>query len=98
MYKPKGYVPVIDGQHIREGHLQYLERLYTDLAATDVLPEMPKTDHTNSNEAISCELGIRYPVLQSILSGPDTNHQTLQVIKKIYISYVISYVTSMRIS
>ena len=85
-------------QHIREGHLQYLERLYTDLADTDILPEMRNKEQSNRNEAISCELGIRYPVLQSILSGPAGNHQTLQVLQSNYKSYMMSYVTSMSIS
>ena len=37
-------------------------------------------DHVmaDKDDGISCELGIRYPMLQAIMSG-DKNHQTLQV-------------------
>ena len=31
----------------------------------------------DKDDGISCELGIRYPMLQAILSG-DKNHQTIQ--------------------
>ena len=39
---------------------------------TDLRPLMADKD-----DGISCELGIRYPMLQSILSG-DKNRQTIQ--------------------
>jgi hypothetical protein len=68
--------------HVREGHLQYLQKLQADLAGDDDSEAVPPT---NSNEewlaihdSISCELGIRYPVLQAILSGRK-NHQSLMV-------------------
>ena len=64
--------------HIREGHMQYLDRLYTDVADTQLPPDMPHKDWMKRNEAISCELGIRYPVLTAIVTGRQRNHQTLQ--------------------
>ena len=91
--------------HVREGHLQYLQKLQADLACEDDSEAVP---HANSpedwlarNDSISCELGIRYPVLQAILSGRK-NHQSLMV--RAYetgcnseieiISYTISYTMS----
>ena len=65
--------------HIREGHMQYLDRLYTDMADSDLLTDMPHKDWMKRNEAIPCELGIRYPVLTAIVTGRRRNHQTLQV-------------------
>jgi len=66
--------------HVREGHVQYLRTLQADLEDaeeegdddTDLRPLMADKD-----DGISCELGIRYPMLQSILSG-DKNRQTIQ--------------------
>jgi hypothetical protein len=66
--------------HVREGHIQYLRNLQADLEDaegdeeddTDLRPFMADKD-----DAISCELGIRYPTLQAILSG-DKNRQTIQ--------------------
>ena len=81
-------------QHIREGYLQYLDRLYSDLADTELLQVMTKSEQSNCNEAISCELGIRYPVLQSILSGPAMNHQTLQVFRCLVMMFRYSDVLS----
>ena len=66
--------------HVREGHLQYLDCLYSDLADENEheKPEQLKCESwLAKNDAISCELGIRYPVLQSILSG--RNHQSTKV-------------------
>ena len=65
--------------HIREGHMQYLDRLYTDLEAHALPQDMPHMDWMKRNEAISCELGIQYTVLTSIMTGHHMNHQTLQV-------------------
>jgi hypothetical protein len=67
--------------HVREGHLQYLQQLQADLAGEDGFEEDPKSsaeDWLARNDSISCELGIRYPVLQAILSGRK-NHQSLMV-------------------
>ena len=66
--------------HVREGHIQYLRNLQADLEDaegdeeddTDLRPLMADKD-----DGISCELGIRYPMLQAILSS-DKNHQTIQ--------------------
>jgi hypothetical protein len=40
------------------------------------------------DDGISCELGIRYPTLQAILSG-DKNHQTILVSIIGYITYYV---------
>ena len=83
--------------------------MQADLACEDDSEAVP---HANSpedwlarNDSISCELGIRYPVLQAILSGRK-NHQSLMV--RAYetgcnseielISYTISYTMSYTIS
>ena len=66
--------------HVQEGHLQYLERLYCDLAdegAMDVSAAVQADRFQARNDTVSRELGISYPVLQSIMSG--RNHQTIQV-------------------
>ena len=67
--------------HVRAGHLQYLRNLQADLEDADAEGD----DDIDINpligdrdDGISCELGVRYPMLQSIMSG-DKNHQTLQV-------------------
>ena len=67
--------------HVRAGHIQYLRNLQTDLE--DAEGEGDDDIDINSlmadrDDGISCELGIRYPMLQAIMSG-DKNHQTLQV-------------------
>ena len=67
--------------HVREGHLQYLHQLHADLAGDEdmeVVVKSPAEDWLARNDSISCELGIRYPVLQAILSGRK-NHQSLMV-------------------
>ena len=67
--------------HVRDGHIQYLRNLQVDLedAAGE---EDDDTDLrlliADKDDGISCELGIRYPTLQAIMSG-DKNHQTIQV-------------------
>ena len=66
---------------MRDGHIQYLRNLQVDLQDadgdeeddTDLRPSIADKD-----DGISCELGIRYPTLQAIMSG-DKNHQTIQV-------------------
>jgi hypothetical protein len=66
--------------HVREGHIQYLRNLQTDLEDAEGEGD-DDTDLKNSladvDDGISCELGIRYPMLQAILSG-DKNRQTIQ--------------------
>jgi hypothetical protein len=88
--------------HAREGHLQYLKALEADLA--DAAPEdgdgaeesVSAATVDNECEAVSCELGIRYPTLQSISAGK-LNKQSIQVniiydiICLFMISLVISY-------
>ena len=67
--------------HVREGHLQYVKKLHADLADEDseeVLPIQSTEEWLARNNLISCKLGIRYPVLQAILSGRK-NHQRLMV-------------------
>ena len=68
--------------YVCEGHIQYLSTLHADLEDaeeegdddTDLRPLMADNPE---DDGISCELGIRYPMLQSILSG-DKNRQTIQ--------------------
>jgi hypothetical protein len=72
--------------------LQYLHQLQADLAGEEEIePEVVKAslseDLLARNDAISCELGIRYPVLQAILSGRK-NHQSLMV-RIYYISCIV---------
>ena len=81
----------IPRHHVREGHLQYLHQLQADLAGEEEIePEVVKAslseDWLARNDAISCELGIRYPVLQAILSGRK-NHQSLMVRITLYLAY-----------
>ena len=68
--------------HARAGHLQYLRTLDTDAAAADgdygaedgpgnIIESKMKED------ALPCELGIRYPTLQAILSGKRNIQTTL---------------------
>ena len=68
--------------HVRDGHIQYLHNLQVDLQDAD-RDEEDDTDLRPSiadkDDVISCELGIRYPTLQAIMSG-DKNHQTIQVV------------------
>jgi len=68
--------------HVREGHIQYLRNLQADLEDADGAENDDDTDlrdlMADKDDGISCELGIRYPILQAILSG-DKNHQTIQV-------------------
>ena len=71
--------------HVRDGHIQYLRNLQADLEDADGDETDDDTDPrvvwdmmADKDDGISCELGIRYPILQAILSG-DKNHQTIQV-------------------
>ncbi len=56
--------------HVREGHLQYLQKLQADLTCEDESEAVPPTSGTEEwlarNDSISCELGIQYPVVQTI--------------------------------
>jgi hypothetical protein len=71
--------------HSREGHLQYLWSLEADLA--DAAQEegdgaeesVTASSIDREGEAGACELGIRYPTLQSIYAGKQ-NKQSIQVI------------------
>ena len=74
--------------HAREGHLQYLRSLEADLADAaqddacgDVAEESESVAASTIDkecEAGACELGIRYPTLQSIYAGK-LNKQSIQV-------------------
>ncbi len=66
--------------HVHEVHLQYLLKLRADLCGEEDEPgpgDDPerihnKDDHSKlaqRNDSISCDLGLRYPLLQSIFSG-----------------------------
>jgi hypothetical protein len=88
--------------HMREGHLQYLRQLESDLLERDDdgsgAQGNPALIASRKNEAISCELGIRYPTLQAIMSGKK-NIQTTKVNSLIVCKYVrTSYVKSCHIS
>ena len=78
--------------HSREGHLQYLRSLEADLADAaqdegEVAEEsVAASTIDKEGEAGSCELGIRYPTLQSIYAGK-LNKQSIQV----HIIYDIIY-------
>ena len=67
--------------HVRAGHIQYLRNLQADLEDADGEGDDGiELDHNmaDRDDGISCELGIRYPMLQAIMSG-DKNHQTIKV-------------------
>ena len=84
--------------HVREGHLQYLRELRADIYAEDnadldeafnISEDVP-TESAKS-DSVPFELGLRYPLLQSIMAGRRT-HQTLQYIDIVYdIVYNIVY-------
>ena len=66
--------------HVREGHLQFFQLWYSDLGdedAIDVSAEVKAHTYQARNDAVSCELSISYPVLQSISSA--RNCQTIEV-------------------
>ena len=77
--------------HARAAHLQYLRNLEVDLADAEAEDDGPASAsvvarlEAEKNDAISCELGIRYPTLQSIMGA--RNHLSIQVQHDIY--YVI---------
>ena len=64
------------------GHIQYLHNLQVDLEDAEGTKDDDGTDLkdliADKDDGISCELGIRYPMLQAIQSGKQ-NHQTIQV-------------------
>jgi hypothetical protein len=74
----------VHNAHSREGHLQYLLSLEADLA--DAAQEegdgaeesVPASAVEKECDAVACELGIRYPTLQSIYAGI-LNKQSIQV-------------------
>jgi hypothetical protein len=62
--------------HVREGHLQYSNQLRADLYAedNDEIDETfdsqdRKAAESARNDCLPCELGLRYPLLQSIMAG-----------------------------
>jgi hypothetical protein len=82
--------------YVREGHLQFLNQLLADLYA-ESHDEIDKAFNSHdrieaesaANDSLPCELGVLYPLLQSIMAGR-RNHQTLQV-KTYRIRYCIRY-------
>ena len=76
--------------HMREGHLQYLKQLESDLieCGDDDSVDRPASSANHKNEAISCELVIRYPTLQAIMSGKK-NIQTTKVNSLNIIIYIL---------
>jgi hypothetical protein len=88
--------------HSREGHLQYLRSLEADLADAAQEEEGDGAEESvaapavdKEGEAGACELGIRYPTLQSIYAGK-LNKQSIQVyiIYDIMFCIMISYLIS----
>jgi hypothetical protein len=88
--------------HSREGHLQYLRSLEADLADAAQEEEGDGAEESvaapavdKEVEAVACELGIRYPTLQSIYAGK-LNKQSIQVyiIHDIMFCIMISYLIS----
>ena len=74
------------------GICNIFHQLHRDLAGDeDIEPEVVDASRAEAwlarNDSISCELGIRYPVLQAILSGRK-NHQSLMV-SIYYISCIV---------
>jgi hypothetical protein len=71
--------------HVRAAHLQFLQALESDLADDDDNDRLSMSAELESakNDGISCELGIRYPTLQSIMSG---NKNILSI--KVIICYI----------
>ena len=73
---------------VREGNLQYLQKVRADLAGVDddhsepvpAVMEQVESERKKSakNDSISCDLGLRYSLLLSIFAG-HKNHQTLHV-------------------
>ena len=86
--------------HVRAGHLQYLHSLDTDAEANDGDfggEEGPGNDVASKmrQDALPCELGIRYPNLQAILSGQRNIQTTLVLYSMLYrICYHIIYRSS----
>lgn len=75
--------------HVRAGHLQYLQSLDTDAAANDgdFGGEAGGTSDVASKlrqDTLPCELGIRYPNLQAILSGKRNIQTTLVLYHMLY--------------
>ena len=67
--------------HVRDGHIQYLRNLQVDLQDADGDEEGERDLRTliaHKDDGISCELGIRYPTLQAIMTG-DKSLQTIKV-------------------
>ena len=64
--------------HIRAGHLQYLRSLDVGAADDGGEDEQMSFVETGKNASdLPCELGIRYPTLQAILSGKRNIQTTL---------------------
>ena len=87
--------------HSREGHLQYLRSLEADLAdaaqveGDDAEEAVVASTIDMECEAGACELGIRYPTLQSIYSGK-LNKQSIQV--NIIFDIIVLFLISLMIS
>ena len=80
--------------HVRAAHLQYLRNLEVDMAdaGDDDDPGLSLITQleADKNDGISCELGIRYPTLQSIMAGR-RNHLSIQVNYIYILLYIIIY-------
>ena len=98
----KRYIFTVLRAHSREGHLQYLQSLEADLADSaqvdgeDAAEESVAASSVDKDvDACSCELGIRYPTLQAILTGK-LNKQSIQanIMYSIIVLFMISLVIS----
>ena len=81
--------------HVRAAHLQYLRNLEVDMAdaGDDDDPGLSLITEleADKNDGISCELGIRYPTLQSIMAGR-RNHLSIQVHNIYILLHIITYI------
>ena len=81
--------------HVRAAHLQYLRNLEVDMAdaGDDDDPGLSLITEleADKNDGISCELGIRYPTLQSIMAGRRT-HLSIQVHNIYILLHIITYI------
>jgi len=82
--------------HVRAGHLQYLRSLDVDAVDGEdgdgyaASLEGFQVNKGLNNNALPCELGIRYPTLQGIMSGKRNIQTTLVLYYAIYV-YDIAY-------
>ena len=72
-----GCLPILKGAACTNTNKEWQSQRRLALYHAAMAPIIDEINEICSN-GISCELGVRYPMLQSIMSG-DKNHQTIQV-------------------